>query len=136
MAHIIEFKTAKFDPVKEPPNPINPIAGQSVLAWLRQTALPTATVPEYEDWGWYMEVELEGVGYLVGSVCYDAEEGSAGADRDWLIQIHKNRSLLEKILGRNKLKANDPLVAKVVSALRSEPAIHCMQETVDIYDKV
>lgn len=35
MAHVISFCTARFDTQKETPNPINPIAGQSVLNWLR-----------------------------------------------------------------------------------------------------
>lgn len=131
MAHIIEFKTAKFDPSKEPPNPINPIAGQSVLAWLRQSVLATATAPEHEDWGWYIEVENEGAGYLVGSICHEVEEGASGPDRHWLIQIHKNRSVLDKLFGRNKLEANDPLVRKVVTALRSDAAIQDVQETTD-----
>ena len=131
MAHIIEFKTAKFDPSQEPPNPTNPIAGQSVLAWLRQSALPSATAPDHEDWGWYIEVENEGVGYLVGSICYEPEEGATGPDRDWLIQIHKNRSVLDKLFGRNKLEADDPLVRKVVTALRSDAAILDIRETAD-----
>jgi hypothetical protein len=35
VAHVISFATDAFDPSTEPENPINPIAGHSVLAWLR-----------------------------------------------------------------------------------------------------
>jgi hypothetical protein len=31
MAHLVSFRTAKFDVRGEDPNPINPIAGQSAL---------------------------------------------------------------------------------------------------------
>ena len=132
MAYIIEFKTAKFDPAKEPPNPINAIAGQSVLVWLREVALPAATDPDHADWGWYIEVQIEGAGYLVGSICYEPEEGSSsGPERDWLIQIHKNRSLIDKLLGRNKLQGDDPLIQKVVAALRVDSLFRDIQETAD-----
>lgn len=131
MAHLIEFKTAKFDPSKEPPNRINPIAGQSVLVWLRETALPSATEPDYEDWGWYMEVELGGTSYLIGSICYEPAEGVIGPERDWLVQIHKSRSLLNRLLGKNKLEAGDPLVQKIITTLCSEPTIGGLQETAD-----
>jgi hypothetical protein len=36
VAHVITFRSSKFDVMKERPNPINPIAGESVLAWLRE----------------------------------------------------------------------------------------------------
>jgi len=35
MAHVVSFRTSKFDVRTETPNPINPIAGQGVLRWLR-----------------------------------------------------------------------------------------------------
>ena len=54
MAHLISFKTSRFDVRTETSNPINPIAGQSVLAWLRPHLAETgyrATDPDAEDWG-------------------------------------------------------------------------------------
>ena len=42
MAHIISFTTDRFDVSGERPNPINPIAGQSVLLWLAGRALEGA----------------------------------------------------------------------------------------------
>ena len=38
MAHVIRFRTDKFDVSKERPNPINPIPGESLLLWLRERA--------------------------------------------------------------------------------------------------
>jgi hypothetical protein len=131
MAHLIEFRTSRFDPSKEPPNPINPIAGQSVLVWLRESVLPNATEPDFEDWGWYTEVESEGAWYMVGSICFEQREGSVGPERDWMLQIHRHRSFLDRVLGRNKLQVNDPLVAKVVGALRADPAFAQVEEKAD-----
>jgi hypothetical protein len=53
MAHVIRLTTDKFDVSKERPNPINPIAGESLLVWLREKAKPRAllTEPDAEDWG-------------------------------------------------------------------------------------
>jgi hypothetical protein len=35
MAHLITFSSTRFDGEAETPNPINPIAGEGVLQWLR-----------------------------------------------------------------------------------------------------
>lgn len=54
MAHVFTFRSARFDTAAETPNPINPIAGQSVLLWLGEQLRGspyTATTPAAEDWG-------------------------------------------------------------------------------------
>ena len=71
MARLISFRTSKFDISKEPPNPINPIAGQSVLTWLKETLAGsgyTLSEPDAEDWGWYMDVHADGQAYLIGAL--------------------------------------------------------------------
>jgi hypothetical protein len=123
MAHVITFSAAHFDVTKEPPNPINPIAGHSVLQWLREKLVGspyTTTAPAAEDWGWYMSVRGAGAAYLVG----------AGADADtppgkveWAVQIHKQRSLIDKITGANKMTADDPLSALIEQILRADPEV-------------
>jgi hypothetical protein len=52
--HLITFETSQFDPAGEKENPINPIAGQAVLQWLRKelTGKYELSNPEPEDWGW------------------------------------------------------------------------------------
>ena len=131
MAHLIEFKTDRFDPAREPPNPVNPIPGYSILAWLREHVLPGATEPDHEDWGWYIEVEWEGSRYLVGAICHEAEDGASGPERDWALQIHRHRSVMDKMLGRNRLQPDDPLVKRVVGALRAEPSFRQVVETME-----
>ena len=131
MPILIEFKTAKFDVSAEPPNRINPIRGHSILVWLRERVIPHATEPDSEDWGWYSEVDFEGSNYLIGSICHDSDEGSADSLRDWMIQIHKQRSIADKALGRNKIHTGDPLASAILAALRADPAFVDVQEHLD-----
>lgn len=123
MAHVISFRTARFDVSREPPNPINPIAGHSVLEWLRgqlARARYRSTAPDTEDWGWYIEVEGGSGSYLVGASA-DAD-GSTGSV-DWTVQVHKHRSLKDKLLGRNHMTADDPLFALIEEIVRADAAM-------------
>jgi hypothetical protein len=123
MAQVISFRTRKFDVSKEPPNPINPIAGQSVLNWLREELSKLqykVTEPSTEDWGWYMDVEGGGASYLIGASA-DAEDKTP--DVEWVLQVHKHRTVTEKLLGRNKMSTQDPLVLLVERIVRADPGM-------------
>lgn len=123
MAHIISFKTLTFDASNEKKNPINPIAGQSVLEWIRQK-LPNdhyeATAPDTEDWGWCMNVTGAEGSYLVGA---SGRPDKPGAELEWVVQIHRERGFLNKLLGRKRLALNDPLSALIEYHLRLEKSI-------------
>jgi hypothetical protein len=70
MVHLITFVTDRFDPARETPNDINPIAGQAVLLWLRERLQPLGydtTLPAMEDWGWYVGSDSGASSYLVGA---------------------------------------------------------------------
>ncbi len=123
MVDLVCFTTARFDPAMETPNPINPIAGEGVLKWLREkftAAQYEVTEPDAEDWGWYMYVSQSGVSYLVGA---SGEPEGAQANVDWTIQVHKRRSLMDRISGRNRMTPDDPLVALIERNLRDDAAI-------------
>jgi len=123
MAHVITFRTSKFDVSKETPNDINPIAGESVLGWLRERlndSLYESTTPEMEDWGWYVYVSGAGAKYLVGASA-DATEPTASVD--WTVQIDKQRSLKDKITGANTLTPDDSLSALIEGIIRADPSI-------------
>jgi hypothetical protein len=124
MAHVFHFKSAKFDITKEPPNDINPVAGESVLASLRQRlgAEYTASQPDTEDWGWYIDVTGAGAKYLVGAHA-DAHEPVAGDVVEWALQVVKSRSMSEKLFGKNKQAEDDPLAALIESLLRADAEI-------------
>lgn len=123
MAHVLSFRTARFDVSRETPNQINPIAGQSVLEWLRQELMKagyTATEPDTEDWGWYIDVEGNGASYLVGA---SADAEGTESDVDWTVQIEKLRSVKDKLLGRNKMTPDDALSALVEKIVRADATI-------------
>ncbi len=120
MVHVIEFTSATFDVSRETPNPINPIAGKALLAWLRMDIVGAgyeATEPDAEDWGWYIRVKSADGAYLVGA---SGENDGSAAETDWVVQIHKQRKLMEKIAGRNKMTADDPLSALIERCIRDD----------------
>jgi hypothetical protein len=121
MAHLISFSSSKFDYTRETPNDINPIYGESVLKWLSEKLAGTgyeATDPATEDWGWYVYVEGHGAKYMVGA---SGDPDRPAPDMDWIIQIHKNRTLKEKLTGANKLTTSDGFVAMLEKMVRGEP---------------
>lgn len=123
MACLIEFTTARFDISREMPNPINPIAGQSVLQWFREELTKAGyavTEPATEDWGWYIEAEAGAGSYLIGA---SADPANATSSVEWVVQVHKTRSIKDKLLGRNKMAPDDPLVAFLEKLVRSDAQI-------------
>jgi hypothetical protein len=127
MSRVIRLKTTLFDVTRERPNPINPIPGESLLLWLRERAAPAVALsePDAEDWGWYASVDWGGRAYLLGA---SASEDDAG-QWEWVLQIEKQRSLFERILGRAKMAEDDPCAGYFQRLLESEPA--CKEVSVD-----
>ena len=123
MAFVIAFRTARFDVSKESPNPINPIAGESVLNWLRPALAEAdyrSTEPGTEDWGWYMDVEGPRGAYFVGA---SAEADVATTNVEWVVQVHRVRSMTDKLRGRNKLEPGDPLCSLIEGLVRADSAM-------------
>lgn len=133
MAHLISFKSSRFDVTRETPNESNAFAGESVLSWLREELAKhqyESTIPGMEDWGWYIDVKGAGSAYMVGAsaeVEYKDEAGSplsydvsANAMLDWNLQIHKQRTVMEKIRGKNVMAADDALCALLERIVRSD----------------
>jgi hypothetical protein len=132
MAHLIIFNTSKFDVSKETPNPINPIAGESVLIWLRsEVAGPRYDVsaPAAEDWGWYVYINGGGASYMVGA---SADAQDPAVELEWTVQLHKTRSLKEKLLGQNKLEGDDPLFALIEKIIRADSDIGRVEVTREV----
>lgn len=117
MAHVVTFTSLQFDASAETPNPINPIAGEGILNWLREKLLSAGyevTAPEPEDWGWYVYVKDRESSYVVGA----SSDLDQPAPREWTVQIYRERSLSDKLLGRNKLANNDALSARIETFIR------------------
>ncbi len=131
MAHLISFTTARFDVSAEAPNPINPIAGQGVLLWLRAELLQAnyrVTEPDTEDWGWYMDVQDGEVVYLVGA---SADAEPLDPQVEWVVQVHKHRSIADKLLGRRRMAADDPVFALIEKVIRAESRLQQVSVTRD-----
>jgi hypothetical protein len=119
MAEVIRFKTRMFDLTKERPNPYNPIYGESLLLWLAQKTKGSLeiTPPDAEDWGWYSCAVREGRSYMLGVCVYDEEDGL----HEWVLQIDKKRSLLERVRGKEEMDSEDELLKLILSLLKNEP---------------
>jgi len=115
---MIRFVTNKFDVSKETENPINPIYGESLLNWLqkRLKGKKEITEPDAEDWGWYSFMEWEGRSYMLGSSASEEENG----DREWILQIDKQRSFKEKLFGKEKMTESDPCLLFFKSIFENE----------------
>ncbi|MGH1365616.1 MAG: hypothetical protein ACRBF0_18785 [Calditrichia bacterium] len=109
MIPTIHFKTSMFDVTKEKENPFNPIYGLSLLEWLKEELKGKLelTEPDAEDWGWYSELEFEGNSYMIGSCALIEEKEDPTSELEWVLQVHKHRSIKEKLLGRNKMSDSD-----------------------------
>ena len=118
MHHIITFVTDKFDVTKEDENPINPIYGQSLLLWLKDQVAETILLekPEAEDWGWYTTINWKGRSYLLGASAMESDNSF-----EWVFQVDKNRTIKEKILGREKMDKTDECLLFFKSVFSSEP---------------
>lgn len=107
MPSLVQFDTTKFDFANEPPNPINPIRGESVLRWVKQALGDEFGIgePAAEDWGWYCDVTRDGVVYLLGASAEPNDDGS------WhvMIQVEPRRSMMDKLsAGRPRMRPSPP----------------------------
>jgi hypothetical protein len=121
MSCVIRFRTGRFDPAQERPNPHNPIPGESLLAWLREALRPRFDLPppEPDDWGWYTSLDWQGRAYLLGaSATEDEEEGGL---REWVLQIEKHRTWTERLLGRAAMGDDDPCARLLAALFEREP---------------
>jgi hypothetical protein len=114
---LVDFLTARFDISREPPNDINPIAGQSFLVWLApllERAGYAVDEPRTEDWGWYIEVnDRVGGRYIVGASAWHHQ----GEPIDWLVQVVRWRTLRQWLRGEPVMARHDPLLRLIEGAL-------------------
>ena len=113
MTHLVYLTTTRFDGLKEEANPYNPIAGKALLSWLGEQLARTGwevTGPDAEDWGWFIIARKNGDSYLVGA---SGEMDGDNMPPDWIIQIHRNRTFIEKLTGKNKLLDDDTLTREI-----------------------
>lgn len=121
----ISFKSTKFDVSKERTNPINPIFGESLLKWFKSEIEPDfdVTEPDAEDWGWYSYIDWKGRLYMLGASTYFEEGNVPKSELEWVLQIDKSRTFIEKLFGKEKISQTDECVLYLKSKLESEPKI-------------
>ena len=120
MHYAISFESKQFDLDNEEENPINPIKGKSVGAWMTNLLKNEdikVTEVDAEDWGCYIYATYQGNKYLVGFIGIPAE--SKDDAPEIIIQVDKSRSFIESILGKNKMTKSDPLLSIVQGHINS-----------------
>lgn len=120
----ITCRTDRFNLSVVGPDFINECCfGEDFSRWLVSALAATgarAKVICMEDFGWANEAELGGIAYLL-CVSSTPEEDPARPDYgEWHVLVERRRSLMDKLLGRNRTTASDPLVGLVVEVLREQ----------------
>jgi hypothetical protein len=108
---LIHFGSRKFDITKEPENDINPIPGQSFLAWLRPRLEELGYMvegPDTEDWGWYLEVQDAHARHMVGASAIPDDPVA------WTVQVRRWRRVREWLFRTaSPPQLDDPLVQTI-----------------------
>lgn len=125
----IEFTTTGFrDNEAVIAENINRIEGKALLEAFRGHAVAQGVTCEevfHEDFGWAMEARLGADGYLCGACVQDARDDVPGegirppngTEMTAMLWANKDRSLKDRLLGRNKQMPDDPMVAVIRSFL-------------------
>lgn len=71
-----------------------------------------------EDFGWASHAKYQGASYLMCVAGNSEEYPSRPNFGEWHVMLERHRSFAQKLLGKNKASAGDPIVGKVVQALR------------------
>ena len=72
-----------------------------------------------EDFGWANRAEYQGISYLM-CVAGNSEEDSGRLNYgEWHVMLERDRTLIQKVLGKNKTTVQDPMVGKVVGVLEA-----------------
>lgn len=73
-----------------------------------------------EDFGWANHASFQGSTYLM-CVAGNADEDPARPNfGTWHIMLERHRTLLEKILVKNKTAATEPIFEKIIQLLQNE----------------
>ena len=118
----IWFKTSLLDVKNEPKNPVNPIMGASLLSWVQEKEHRKMLVPDpdYEDWGWYTDIEFNGRPYTLGASTEEVDEQGRNI---FCFQVKKHRTLKEILLRCERATGDtDPCYQHFKELFESEPS--------------
>ena len=116
----IIFETDEFNLSKEYDHFINPCCfGEDVSNWLKpfleNIGIEVNDIYQ-EDWGWKLSCKSNGRSYYLGVSGISEEDCSDLGE--WRVMITKRRSLIEGILGKNKLSRNETIIAQIANILQ------------------
>ncbi|AYN96968.1 hypothetical protein EAW52_25075 [Pseudomonas sp. LTJR-52] len=119
----VTCKTDRFNLSVVEPDFINDCCfGEDFSKWLVSALFEAGVSTDIicmEDFGWANQTEYQGTSYLVcvaGNSKGDLSRPNYG---EWHVMLERHRTFMQKLLGKNKISANDPFVGKVVQALRA-----------------
>lgn len=118
----ITFRTDKFNLSVVGSDFINDCCfGEDLSRWLA-SELPSAGIVAdvicMEDFGWANLAECQGAPYLM-CVAGNSDEDPANPNcGEWHVMLERERTLVQKLLGRNRISRSDPIVGKVARLLR------------------
>ena len=119
MHYVIRFETSKFDVAQEELEQTNPVWGRSLLLWLKERLSGQFLLddPDRKDSGWFTTIEWQGRNY---GLCASAMEAATDG-YEWVFQVAKERSLREKLSGREPMTRNDECLQFFKSLFESDP---------------
>jgi hypothetical protein len=128
MMHVVRFFTAMFDVSLERPNPVQPVAGESLLLWLRERAPSDVEMafPVPGDAGWHSSVNWRERSYIIGATAVDEVNG----EWEWVLQSQGERSDSDSLSGQVRVSGGDECVEYIQRLMESKPSFE--ELTVDI----
>jgi len=94
-----------------------------LLDWLRKKVIGKVqiTEPDAADWGWYSYLSWNGRDYLIGASVHYEKGEDPNSELERVFQVDKQRSLIERILGKEKMSKDDPCLLFFKSIFEVDP---------------
>jgi hypothetical protein len=101
--------------------------GDDVAGWLVEQLRRrgwTATEPDQEDWGWYIDTGKGESAYFVG-IGGTPDDGSESHSNhgEWRLMVEKHRTLWEKLTGANGLREDEEVINVLKDIVAREPGL-------------
>jgi hypothetical protein len=124
MRYDILFKTARFNLSQPYPYFINDCCfGDDLAKWL-VSQLPAVGIetdePYQEDWGWEFAARLATNQYYIGVGGLSDEDPADPNRGEFRIMISKQRTLWERLSGKNKIRPDEAVLRAVETILAKE----------------
>ena len=72
-----------------------------------------------EDFGWANQAEYQGVSYLMCVAGNSEDDASRPNYGQWHVMLERHRTFAQKLLGKYKTSASDPIVGRITQILRA-----------------